>query len=99
MAKLTARQEAMIKASEPSDRDPKDGAGVELLSGSDYAVARALERKELGVVEGPGGPLSGMYFNNASGLEVRAILLGGGHCGGCGAVVMELEDGLCSECW
>ncbi|MET4683720.1 hypothetical protein [Brevundimonas faecalis] len=73
---LTDRQRTMIAASEPSDRDRTVGAGVELQSGADYAVARSLERRELGDVEGPGGSFSGLYFNNAEGLAVRNEILG-----------------------
>jgi len=39
---------------------------------ADYAVAKALERRELSGAEGPGGPLCGLYFNNADGLSMRA---------------------------
>lgn len=73
---LTARQQAMVLGSEPSDLDPDTGAGVELTTGADYAVARSLERKGLGDVEGPGGPLSGLYFNNEDGLALRRELRG-----------------------
>lgn len=75
---LTEPQKTMLLASEPSDRDPDDGAGVELLTAGDYAVARALARRGLGDVEGPGQPkgMPGMYFNNSDGLALRRELLG-----------------------
>jgi hypothetical protein len=73
---LTVRQRAMVLESEPSDLDRDTGAGVELKTGADYAVARSLERKGLGDVEGPGGPLCGLYFNNEDGLALRRELRG-----------------------
>lgn len=88
--RLTAAQLAMLIASEPDDRTGEEGVGVELRTGADYAVARALERKQLGYVEGPGGPMCGLYFNNANGLFWRAEEVGEGAedddcCPGCGA--------------
>lgn len=87
--KLTDPQRAMLIASEPSDRDRDEGAGVELRTGADYAVAKALERRQLGDVEGPGGPLPGLYFNNVDGLALRRELLGlpddNDCCAACGA--------------
>ncbi len=71
--KLTKAMRAMLMESFPDDITGKEGVGVELRSGADYAVAKALARRELGYVEGPGGPLSGLYFNNAEGLYVRAL--------------------------
>jgi|GEM_PF-1355537 len=73
---LTAPQRAMLIASGPDDLTGREGHGVELRTGADYAVARALERRELGYVEGPGGPLCGLYFNNAEGLLWRREELG-----------------------
>jgi hypothetical protein len=73
---FTPRQRAMLIASGPDDLTGQEGAGVELRTGADYAVARALEWRELGRVEGPGGPLCGLYFNNAEGLSWRRDELG-----------------------
>jgi hypothetical protein len=72
---LTPAMRAMLIASEPDDRTGEEGCGVELRTGGDYATAKALERRELGHREGPGGPLSGMYWSNADGLAERAALL------------------------
>lgn len=74
--KFTAAQAKMLKASDPSDRDPTDGAGVE-LRGAMFATARRLEEMGLGVIEGdPGQELPALYFNNADGLYERRQLLG-----------------------
>lgn len=88
--KLTEAQRAMLLASEPSDRNPEDGVGVELWTGADYAVAKALERRGLGDVEGPGQPkgMSGLYFNNSDGLELRRVLLG----------LPDPDDDTCKAC-
>lgn len=100
--KLTPRQRDMLIGSEPSDLDPDAGAGVELRTGADYAVARSLERRGLGDVEGPGGPLSGLYFNSAEGLALRRELLGLSDdndccaaCGACPGFIAAECDGGC----
>lgn len=74
---LSEGQQRMVLGSEPSDRDPTDGAGVELWTGADYAIARSLERRGFGSVEGPGQPkgMPGPYFNNADGLSLRESLM------------------------
>lgn len=72
---FTAPQRAMLLASDPDDRTGDEGTGVELTSGALYATAHALERRGLGWVEGPGGPLCGMYFSNADGLTARRDLI------------------------
>lgn len=74
---FTEPQRAMLLASDPDDVTGEEGVGVELRSGRDYAVARALERRGLGHVQGPGGPFPGMYWNNRWGLEARADELAG----------------------
>ncbi len=75
---LTTAQRRMLIDSEPDDRTGTEGLGVELRTGADYAIAKALERRGLGCREGPGGlALPGMYWNNATGLAVRAALIGG----------------------
>jgi hypothetical protein len=71
---LTPRQQAMLIDSAPDDVTGTEGVGVELRTGADYAVAKALERRKLGHRQGPGGFLPGMYWNNAMGLAVRAAL-------------------------
>lgn len=68
---LTPRQRRMILDSGPDDVTGREGLGVELRSGADYAVAKALERRGLGHVEGPGGPRPGQYWNNTNGLRLR----------------------------
>lgn len=71
---LTAPQRRMLMDSEPDDVTGAQGVGIELRSGADYAVAKALERRKLGHRQGPGGPLPGMYWNNATGLAVRSAI-------------------------
>lgn len=69
---LTKAQRTMLLASDPDDLTGREGAGVDLFTGADYAVAKALERKGLGNREGPGGfRYAGMYWNNGLGLAVR----------------------------
>jgi hypothetical protein len=75
MTALTPRQSAMLCASEPDDITGEDGAGVELKTGADYAVARALERRWFGWVEGPGGSFVSLYFNNSEGMRARADIM------------------------
>jgi hypothetical protein len=86
---LTPRQRAMLIASDPDDRTGEEGTGVELRTGADYAVAKALKRRGFGYVTGPGGPGPGMYFNNEYGLDERDALVDdqedGDCCPGCGA--------------
>lgn len=72
---LTKPQQAMLLASDPDDITGKEGAGVELRTGAAYATAKALQRRGLGNVEGPGGPLPGMYWSTADGLAARAELI------------------------
>ncbi|WP_313337182.1 hypothetical protein [Sphingobium yanoikuyae] len=72
---LTPRHRAMLIESEPDDLTGREGIGIELRTGADYAVAKALERRKLGHREGPGGFLPGMYWNNTMGLAVRAALM------------------------
>lgn len=72
---LTPRQRAMLIESEPDDLTGRAGIGIELRTGADYAVAKALERRKLGHREGPGGFLPGMYWNNPMGLSVRAAIM------------------------
>lgn len=90
MGELTEPQRKMLLGSEPSDRDPDEGAGVELWTGADYATAKALERRGLGDVEGPGQPkgMPGLYFNNSDGLALRRELLG----------LPEPDDDTCPAC-
>lgn len=72
--KLTGPQAAMLRASGPDDVTGEEGVGVELRTGRDYAVARALADRDLGYVTGPGGSLAGMYWNNRTGLKLRAAI-------------------------
>lgn len=71
---LTAAMRAMLIASEPDGRTGEEGYGVELRTGADYAVAKALEARGLGHREGPGGSFAGMYWSNSDGLARRAEL-------------------------
>ena len=76
VTRLTLAQRRLMLASGPDDITGTQGCGVELRTGADYAVARALERKSLGHVVGPGGFLPGMYWNNAEGLWWRGQMEG-----------------------
>ena len=72
---LTLPQREMVLASDRDDIDGYEGCGVDLFTGADYAVAKALERKGVGHREGPGGfRYAGMYWNNNLGLLVRDYL-------------------------
>jgi hypothetical protein len=72
---FTKAQRQMLLDSEPDDRTGEEGCGVELCTGAHYATARALEKRGLGNVTGPGGFLPGMYWSNADGLFERQLLL------------------------
>lgn len=71
---ITLAQIAMLIESDPDDITGEEGCGVE-LRGNQYAVAQALVRRGLGHMQGPGGFLPGMYWNNADGLAARAEYL------------------------
>lgn len=71
---LTPRMTAMLLESAP-DRCGSEGLGVELRTGADFAVARALGRRELGH-HTHGVSYGDMYWNNAEGLAVRRDLIG-----------------------
>lgn len=72
---LTPRMKAMVLASEPSELDRTEGCGVEICTPADYAVAKALQRRELGSYS-HGSPVGDLYFNNVEGLAVRRDLRG-----------------------
>jgi len=72
---LTDAQRRMVLESGPDDMTGEEGCGVDLFSGADYAVAKALERKGIGHREGPGGfRYAGLFWCNETGLQVRQIL-------------------------
>lgn len=77
MSEFTKSQRDMLCASDPDDVTGEEGCGVELTNGAAYAVAKSLERRGYGHVQGPGGPLPGMYWNNATGLIARQDILAG----------------------
>lgn len=77
MSDFTPAQRDMICASDPDDVTGAEGCGVELTSGAAYAVAKSLERRGYGHIQGPGGPLPGMYWNNSTGLIARQDILDG----------------------
>lgn len=77
MSDFTIKQREMLCASAPDDVTGEEGCGVELTSGANYAVAKSLERRGYGNLQGPGGPLPGMYWNNATGLIARQDILAG----------------------
>lgn len=74
---VTPRMRDMLIESRPDDITGRSGTGVDLWTGADYAVAQALQRRELGHVEGPGQAkgMPGMYWSNGDGLAARADLL------------------------
>ena len=67
-------QRRMLLASEPVDRDGKEGIVVELRTGADVNVAKALERRGLGTREDGLDGMPGMYWSNAEGLALRQFL-------------------------
>ena len=76
-AKLTGAQRKIVATSEPGGWGRDDaGYGVELRGGGQVSAARALGGKGLGCVEDhyPFWPRF-LYFNNSTGLAVRAHLL------------------------
>lgn len=75
MTNLTEAQRKMLLASEPDDVTGKEGCGVELRTGAEYAVARALQKRGLGNINGPGGFVCGMYWSNAEGIAERSSLI------------------------
>lgn len=90
MGKLTDRMKAMIRESERGGFGRADTAtGVELRTGADYAVARALEKRDLGAIEEGYNGLPGLYFNNDDGLSLRDDLMG---------QPPEEDDEVCPTC-
>ena len=77
MSDFTDKQREMICASDPDDVSGEEGCGVEIFTGAHYAIAKSLERRGYGNVQGPGGPLPGMYWNNSTGLIARQDILDG----------------------
>ena len=74
---LTPRMKAMVIESERGGFGRADSAtGVELRSGADHTVARALVKRELGTIEEGYSGLPGLFFNNGDGLALRDDLLG-----------------------
>lgn len=74
---LSTRMKAMVLESERGGFGRADTAtGVELRTGSDHAVARALVKRELGTLEEGRSGMPGLYFNNDDGLALRDELLG-----------------------
>lgn len=71
---LTNAERRLIVASDPDDVTGEEGTGVE-VSGSRIRVAQSLERMGFGHLEGPGGALPAMYWNNKKGLAARVGLV------------------------
>lgn len=75
--KLTPRMKAMVIESERGGFSRADTAtGVELRTGADYAVARALVKRDLGTIEEGHSGLPGLFFNNDDGLALQDELRG-----------------------
>lgn len=68
-------QRRMLIASRPDDVTGEEGIGVELRTGADIAVAKALERRGLGTREDGAAGLPGMYWSNPEGLALRKFLM------------------------
>lgn len=71
---LTATQRLMLRC---SGHDPKDGNGygVELRGPGNWSTARALEKLELGWIEGGhtnGSAFPGLFFANRAGIAAVA---------------------------
>ncbi len=77
MTNLTRQQREMICASDPDDVSGEEGCGVEIFTGAHYAIAKSLERRGYGNVQGSGGRVPGMYWNNSTGLIARQDILDG----------------------
>lgn len=75
MSDFTPKQREMLCASAPDEVTGEEGVGVELTSGAAYTVARSLERRGYGHVDGPGGSFPGMYWSNSTGLIARQDVL------------------------
>ncbi len=67
-------QRRILLASRPDDVTGEEGIGVELRTGADIAVAKALERRCLGTREDGFDGLPAMYWSNAEGLALRQFL-------------------------
>ena len=76
---LTQPMRAMLFLAEPDRRDASSSYGVELNTGADYAVAKALKRRGLGSYEQGQWGMPGLWFSNAEGLQVAADLSRGGN--------------------
>lgn len=88
--KLTARMKAMVLESERGGFGRADTAtGVELRTGADHAVARALVKRDLGTIEEGYSGLPGLYFNNDEGLALQDELRG---------LPPEEDDDVCPTC-
>ncbi|RSV41506.1 hypothetical protein CA234_09535 [Sphingomonas sp. ABOLE] len=74
LSEMPEAQRRMLLASRPDDVTGEEGIGVELRTGADIAVAKALERRGLGTRE-EGGSLPGMYWSNPEGLALRKFLM------------------------
>ena len=74
--KLTATQRLLLRCS-AAEVDPKDGCGygVTLRGAGNWATARALEKLELGWIQGGlcnGSALPGLFFANRDGVAMVA---------------------------
>lgn len=74
---LSERMRQMLLASGPDDVTGDAGVGVDLRTAADYSIAKALARRRLGYVDGPGSELCGMYWSNRRGLAIRNHLQNG----------------------
>jgi hypothetical protein len=74
LSEMPEAQRRMLLASRPDDVTGEEGIGVELRTGADIAVAKALERRGLGTREDGAAGLPGMYWSNPEGLALRKFL-------------------------
>jgi hypothetical protein len=75
LSEMPEAQRRMLLASRPDDVTGEEGIGVELRTGADIAVAKALERRGLGTREDGAAGLPGMYWSNPEGLALRKFLM------------------------
>lgn len=71
---LTASQQIMLRR---SGHDPRDGQGygTPLRGAGEWAIARSLEKRELGWIQGgrpQGSELEGLFFANRDGVSAVA---------------------------
>lgn len=80
---LTDKQLAMVMACKGDGAQLGDSVGYE-LRGSDFTVARALERKGLGSIDDIGGSLPPLFWLNEEGVRIAHEFDEDDDCDTCG---------------